>query len=536
MRQEPSTAACYGTRTRSCPFQAPWCVCQRDGQLPPFSLSADVQSAVRNPVRLATLQDLQILDTAPDPDFDRLTALASSIFAAPIALVTLLDGERQWFKSRHGTEVLGSDVEASFCAHNIAQAGPHLVVGDMADDGRFSANPFVAGPTAIRFYAGAPIIVRGQRLGSVCVLDTKPRSEVPEPLLGQLASLAELAASLIELKEEARIRAETTAALQKEEWQHALTLEAGMVGSWVWDLTTDAIVVNDILLDMFGLSREGPHTGRMIFDAVHPDDLPRVRNDLRRSFEEGVDYASEFRLAHTGGWVVGRGRVYQRDPSGAPLVMMGINLDVNQSRVSADAMRVLLRELNHRVKNTLAMIQSLARQSLRRDPDPQHFIAGFSGRLRTLVEAHAKLADCDWAGVNLLSLIHTQVAGEGGLQGVGQYELEGGDLMLPPDHALGLGLVLHELSTNAARFGALSAPHGRVHLGWNLVEAPERRLELRWRETGGPPVSPPSETGLGLRLIQRSLDKVLGSKVHLDFAPSGLVATISLPLPDGEPA
>ena len=498
------------------------------------AFSDEVWSVVRDPARLAALGELQAAQVEPDSDFDRLTRIAGSVLAAPIALVTLLDADRQWFKARQGLDFHHTQVAESFCAHTLASPTEYLLVPDALADERFKHNPFVTGPEHIRFYIGAPIVVHGARVGTLCVLDRVARPHTDEASVAQLVSLAGLAGSLFELKNEARVSARTAAALQKEQWQHALTLEAGMVGSWVWDLQTDDISANDILLNMFGLPDAPSHTGAMVFDAIHPQDLPRVRGALQRAFEEGVDYHSEFRVGENNHWVVARGRVYQRDDSGAPLVMMGINLDVNDTRINADAMRVLLRELNHRVKNTLAMIQSLARQTLKRNTDPQRFIVAFSGRLQTLADAHSLLADCDWAGINIAALVQSQVRAEGGVFDQRRVEVVGSDVLLPPDHALGLGIVLHELVTNAARFGALSQPGGLVRIAWAEQPGPNRGIRLEWHEQGGPPVSPPKEPGLGLRLIQRSLDKVLDSQVKVDFAPQGVAATISIPLPAAE--
>src|SRR6185312_13288449 len=187
---------------------------------------------------------------------------------------------------------------------------------------------------------------------------------------------------------------------------------------------------------------------------------------LAATFEQGVDYAVEFRIRESGRWLIGRGRVYQRDAAGEPLIMMGVNIDVTEAREAAEQTRVLLRELNHRVKNTLAMIQSLARQTLRQKPDPQQFIDAFSGRLRTLSEAHALLAESGWSGIALRQLIQNEV---GALVVMDQLLLTGDEIELPPDHAVGLGLVLHELTSNALKFGALSAPAGRVNLSWAII-------------------------------------------------------------------
>jgi two-component sensor histidine kinase len=222
---------------------------------------------------------------------------------------------------------------------------------------------------------------------------------------------------------------------------------------------------------------------------------------------------------------VARGRVYQRDASGAPLVMMGVNIDVTEARESAENTRLLLRELNHRVKNTLAMIQSLARQTMRRSTTSEQFLEAFSGRLRTLSEAHSLLSDREWTGIGLVELIQARVGPY--LREPNQLAIAGPDITLPADHALALGLVLHELAVNAAQFGSLSLPVGRVSVGW--TQAPGHPLELTWMERGGPDVRV-AERGFGTELIERGLDKIVGSKVQYTLAAEGAEARITLPL------
>jgi two-component sensor histidine kinase len=497
----------------------------------PSSLPGNVWESVSDETRREALTALSVLDSEADPDFDRLTRLAASLFNAEVSLVSLVDLERQWFKSCYGLEDRReTPVDMSFCAHLIAEPQqPFMVINDALKDERFARNPLVTGSPFIRFYAGAPIVVRGQRLGTLCVFSSKPRDEVSPYQLDQLVALADTASSLFTLKEEARAQARTAAALVKEEWRHALTLEAGKVGSWVWDVRSGEVVVNDIMRRMFGLGPTAPVVIEDIFERVHIDDIKRVREAFRSAFDEGQDYDTEFRVPAANAWMIGRGRVYQRDGNGKPLIVMGVCFDITETRAAADQMRVLLRELNHRVKNTLAMIQSIARQTLRSNPDPKSFLDAFSGRLRTLSDAHTILSDRDWSGIRLLELIDAQVAPH--LTESRQLIVSGSDVDLPPDHALGLGLILHELSSNAAKYGALSRADGRVEIGWSESLVPERRITLNWKETNGPEVARPKELGFGGKLIERSLAKVLDSSVELTFPSDGVSARISFPLP-----
>lgn len=496
-------------------------------------LPDQVRKVVDDPARLAALAALEALDEGPDPDFERLSRVAAHIFGAEIALVSLVDTDKQWFRACYGVEGLTeTSTEISFCAHTIALPSDEavLVVPDAAIDPRFIDNPLVTGWPHIRFYAGAAIIVDGQKLGTLCVLSTQPRQSPDLGLQQQLVELADLASSLFTLKNEARVRARTAAALVREEWRHALTLEAGKVGSWVWDVHSGEVTCNDTFRRMYGLSETDVIHMDDVLTATHPADRAAVQAGIDASFGDGADYSAEARVAESGRWLTMRGRVYQRDAEGRPMVMMGASIDISESKLSAEHTRMLLRELNHRVKNTLAMIQSVARQTIRQNPDPQDFIEAFSGRLRTISDAHVLLADRDWSGVQLYEVIASQL-GPKFRTSPDRAEVRGEDVTLPADHALGLGLILHELTTNAHRYGAWSGDQGTVNINWEIRQEPMRGLALNWREEGGPRVEQPGEYGLGTKLIERSLAKVLDSEVQLSFDPSGVAARVWMPLP-----
>jgi two-component sensor histidine kinase len=497
---------------------------------PNAPLPDSVRQVVEDTSRLEVLAALEIMDSPSDSDFDRLTSIAARLFNVEYALVTLLDERRQWLKSCFGPiDLKETPVDDSFCAHTItARDDTHMIVPDAADDPRFAGNPFVVGPPGIRFYAGAPITVRGQRLGTLCVLGTRSRNNVSADLIAQLVDLADVAATLVELKDEARVRARTAAELMREEWRHALTLEAGKVGSWLWDMRSGELSCNDTFRRMYGLAETGVVTMDAVFQAVEPEDMAAVQAALDGAFNQGVDFDAEMRVPGTGRWLSARGRVYQRDASGKPLIMMGASLDVTDARRSAEQTRLLLRELNHRVKNTLAMIQSVARQTIRQSPDPQEFIDAFSGR--TLSDTHVLLANRDWEGVQLYEVIAVQL-GPDFLTRPDRADVSGADMLLPADHALGLGLILHELTTNAHNYGAWSEDDGIVSIAWEIRDEPAHGIALSWRESGGPKVNRPREAGLGTRLIERSLAKVLDSQVKLDFHPEGVRMDLWMPLP-----
>ena len=195
-------------------------------------------------------------------------------------------------------------------------------------------------------------------------------------------------------------------------------------------------------------------------------------------------------------------------------------------KASEARLRLLLSELSHRVKNTLAVVQSLARQSFRGTVSREQGLENFSNRLRALAEAHNVLANSEWQGADLRELADRQLAAYAKADG-NSVILEGPEVSIPPDIANPLALVLHELATNALKYGALSSPAGALRLEWGFAQgAAGRVLQLTWRESGGPAVEPPSQEGFGSWLVQFGLP---GAEVSLKYLEDGVVCTIALP-------
>lgn len=198
-------------------------------------------------------------------------------------------------------------------------------------------------------------------------------------------------------------------------------------------------------------------------------------------------------------------------------------LDVSARKRAEDTQRLLIGELNHRVKNTLASVQAIATQTLRHSTGPSDFAPTFIGRIHALAKAHSLLSSTTWEGARLRELVEGQL--RIGAISEARLGIDGPELELAPEPALHLALVLHELVTNAHKYGALSVPEGRADLHWVLNGD---RLRLEWRERGGPPVVPPTRRGFGTALIERSL-KAEGGVAVSDYAPDGLRWTLDLP-------
>ena len=215
------------------------------------------------------------------------------------------------------------------------------------------------------------------------------------------------------------------------------------------------------------------------------------------------------------------------DARGAPWGVFVEGSDVTDRIRAEEQQKLLLDELNHRVKNTLATVQSIAAQTLRTSADSEAFKAAFEARLMALSATHDLLTQSVWRGADLNDVIMLELRPHGS----DRYTVRGPSVALSPAEALTLGLVFHELATNAAKYGALSSQEGCVRVSWSLHDDGSRpRLELSWTEEGGPTVTPPQRQGFGSRLIERSLKGDIDGQADLDFAPQGLRCRLSVRL------
>ncbi|CAN5136578.1 hypothetical protein BH10PSE4_BH10PSE4_36060 [soil metagenome] len=196
--------------------------------------------------------------------------------------------------------------------------------------------------------------------------------------------------------------------------------------------------------------------------------------------------------------------------------------DISDQVQAQDQQRLLLDELNHRVKNTLATVQAISQQTLRSAPDPAAFAKAFEARLLALSQTHNALTDGQWAGAGLRQILDLELLPHG----AERVRLDGPDVHLPARMALSLGMVFHELATNAAKYGAL-AQDGRLSVNWRREDG---GLAFTWREIGGPAVAPPARRGFGSRLIERSITSELRGRLTMDYRPEGMLCDFWAPL------
>ena len=318
--------------------------------------------------------------------------------------------------------------------------------------------------------------------------------------------------------------AQGSAALRRSEEQLRAAAEAAQFGAHEYDVARDRSLRSPQFLNILGADPgDASATFEAGLDFVHPEDREPIRQrKLEILRERESHYQLEYRIRRRDGqvrWVMDRGQVI-RDDNGRPLRVVGVVLDITGIKEAEQRQSLLFDELNHRVKNTLSIVQALAQQTLRTRPEPADFAQAFTDRLASLARAHSLLTHDSWAGADLRDIVATALAAfidEGR-----PIEIAGDAVMIPPSTTITLSLMLHELATNAAKYGALSVPQGRLAVRWTVVDIESAvAVDLDWQELGGPTVSPPERRGFGSRLLAGSAEQI-GGQLEMDYAATGL--------------
>lgn len=268
-------------------------------------------------------------------------------------------------------------------------------------------------------------------------------------------------------------------------------------------------------------------------EGVHPDDYDRCLDTYITAFDAQESFVMDYRLRRHDGvfrWIRDSGMPYYAD-NGDFLGYFGTGIDIHDRVELESQQRLLINELNHRVKNTLATVQSMASQSFRSVPNCESAMSSFEGRLMALSRAHNLLAIEYWQHASLQQIAE-DIATPFTADQHPRILISGPDVQLPSKLSLSLTLCLHELCTNATKYGALSIETGRVEVDWQFIEGEgsDDELELVWREYDGPPVVPPAEKGFGTFLIEKGLIREFGGTAQLDFNSRGVICVIRIPL------
>jgi PAS domain S-box-containing protein len=352
-------------------------------------------------------------------------------------------------------------------------------------------------------------------------------------LVGTLLSLV-LAALFAE-----RRRNETTLKMSNERLQLAFEREAqlalagkmGRVGGFTFDIGSGAMQVSPGYAAIHGLPEGTSETSRADWRTrVHPDDQARLDANLQRDVDARCsEHDCEYRIICSTGemrWIEARSFI-SYDREGTVLRIIGVNIDITERKQAEKQRDTLNAELDHRVKNVLATVGAIIFQTQNANATLEGFVASVDRRIKSLASTHELLSRAHWHGVSLQEIIQREFAP----YTAAKSNISGPRITLRPEAAQVMAMVLHELTTNAAKYGAFSNHAGRVSVRWFWLPNGilHQRLAIEWQETDGPPVSAPSASGYGTCIIREVLPYELGGKVDLSFAPGGVQCRLEIP-------
>ena len=312
-----------------------------------------------------------------------------------------------------------------------------------------------------------------------------------------------------------------------------LAIEAAEVGIWETDLDLKQLKWDARTRELFGIPENDVLDHQKSFvDSIHPADRDRVQLEvlqaLRSDNREAIDV--EFRtVSHSNEerWLHAKGRVIENRNIHR---FMGTVRDISAQKAAEAHQKLLTGELQHRIRNTLTMVQAIVNQSLREAETPKDASKAINERLLTLGKAHDLLTRSSWRAAPVTDIVSGAV--DVHRAGPNRIRIDGPVVMLDARQALNLTLVLHELCTNAVKYGALSNDAGHVEITWAITEgSSENEFSFTWQECNGPVVIPPRKKGFGSRLIENSLRSEIRAVTQLEFDPAGVRWTLQLPLP-----
>jgi len=379
--------------------------------------------------------------------------------------------------------------------------------------------------------------LRGYEMGAV---DYVPVPVIPEVLRAKVKVFVELFRKTRQLEQlnkglEARV-AERTAALasstlqlRQSERMRSLALAAGQMGSWEWNVARGLIVWDQGQCEIFGVDPSTfVPTLESIQPLINPEDFELLDRSFRKITKTTNTFQTEFRVLRPNGdvrWCTGTAAA-SFDEMGRPIWLSGVTSDITERKRAEERQILLAEEVDHRARNVVAVVQSIMR--LTRADSIDDYIGALDGRIGALSNAHRLLAGSRWEGADLTRLVEEEFAPYRA-SGNERVKSRGPNVLLPPATAQTIALALHELATNAAKYGALSVDPGYVELTWQTEPG---KLELVWTESGGPQIGPPDRRGYGSRAIVAGIERQLGGLVNFDWQASGLRCTLCVPHED----
>ncbi|WP_146691007.1 HWE histidine kinase domain-containing protein [Bradyrhizobium canariense] len=375
--------------------------------------------------------------------------------------------------------------------------------------------------------------LRGYEMGAV---DYVPVPVVPEVLRAKIKVFAELYRKTRQLERlnaelEDRVRARTaelqksTTQLVESEQRRSMAIAAGKMGSWDWDWLNGDWMWDEGQYRIFGVDPQSFEvTSANIEAQLHPDDVSDLRKAIAELTKGARSYEAEFRIYRRDGemrWCAGTAAA-TIDKNGRVVRVSGVTVDITERKRAEERQSLLTREVDHRAKNALALAQSIVR--LTRADNVKTYVNAVEGRISALARVHTILSLSSWQGAEISNLVEQELAP---YSISGQIRLLGSEVQLQPATAQTLALALHELVTNSAKYGALSTLSGRLSIRWDVADDV---LVLRWEETGGPLVQPPTSRGFGTRSLMASVESQLGGQALFDWRAEGLLCKLVIPL------
>ncbi len=496
--------------------------------------------------RIAALDSYEILDTPREKYFDEMTEIAASACETPIALINFIADNRQWFKAEIGIGARELPLDVSVCRHAILE-NDMLIVPDLSLDNRFTCNPLVAKKDGLRFYAG--VLVKtpdGLTIGTVCVLDKKPR---PEGLTSNqqriLRSLSLQVTAELELRlAKRRLQAENLR-LKMSEAKLKIGIAVANFGLAEVDYQINLSIFDKTSAELYDLPAYTPLTEEQVNARFHPDDAPWIKTEIESlSRQDSLGTVTfEHRVIHSDGqllWLLTNIKVeYGLDENGCRILKTGIIAvrDITYRKKSDDEKALLVRELHHRVGNLFALAAGIVNMSARTAVNVSDLARAINGRLHALSASHSLVhaysADNSHPShkVQLSATISTILAPYISME-CNAVEISGPDILLDQEILAAISLALHELGTNAMKYGAFSAFNGAVKVTWTVDN---HLLEIDWQENGGPKVEePPSNKGFGTKLTEIVIEKQLKGFVKRAWNRDGLLVKIGVPIKSEE--
>ena len=376
--------------------------------------------------------------------------------------------------------------------------------------------------------------VRGYQLGAV---DYVPVPVVPEVLRAKVKIFTELYRKTRQLEKlndnlERRVSDRTselqasTAQLLQSEQLRALALAAGRMGTWQWDVGKSKLTWDEGQFRIFGVDPNSFElTPERVCGLMDPQDVERLRGLSALLSENGQTYQTEFKVLRPDGevrWCIGSAAA-SLDSQGRIVRMCGVTVDITDRKEAEERQALLSREIDHRSRNALSVVQSIMRLS--RGKSRREYVAVVEGRIGSLARTHDLLSKSRWIGADLSTIVDDELAPYR-VDGNRKITASGPNIILPPATAQILALAFHELATNAAKYGALSSASGCVRLTWELRHD---ALIIVWAERLESSIRPPTRQGYGIKMISASVERQLGGHASFDWRTQGLQCTLTVP-------